>query len=96
MKRQKNIANTRFAACTAGARLLVFRRDVTRRAAGGSCSTDFQFSTGGYFRSDFIPLTDKSNLTTVKFFEGKFRGTTIKKQKNSTSIERTHCAKTHE
>jgi hypothetical protein len=95
---QKNIANTRFAACTASARLLIFSGDAARRATAGSCSTNFQFSTGGFFRSDFMPLSDNKNLNRHEIFRGKVsrRNNQKTKTKNSTSIERTHLRQTHE
>ena len=72
MKRQKNIVNTRFAACTDNARLLNFLMDAARRAIAGGRFWEFDFSTGGHFRDSFTPLNGTLNLKRHEIFRGKF------------------------
>jgi hypothetical protein len=71
LKRQKNIANTRFAACTDNAWLLTFWMDAARRAIAGRRFWEFSFSTGGHFRDSFSPAMNKNNLTRHEIFRGK-------------------------
>jgi hypothetical protein len=71
VKRQKNIVNPRFAACTAGAALLFFFAEAARRATAGGFSGNFNFSTGGLFRDDFTPLMSQNILTRHEIFRGK-------------------------
>jgi len=89
MKRQKNIVNTRFAACTDNARLINFLMDAARRAIAGGRFWEFNFSTGGHFRDSFIPLTGKNNLTRHEIFRGKLSRRKNQKQNNHLE-ERTH------
>jgi hypothetical protein len=70
MNRLKFHPKNRFAACTAGARLLIFCVQARRVSAGGfsRCSS---FPAGVGFRDGFtIPMSEK-NLTRHEIFRGK-------------------------
>jgi hypothetical protein len=92
MKRKKNIAITRFAACTDNARLLSFLVDAARRAIAGGRFWEFNYSTGGYFRDSFTPATmNKNNLTSHEIFRGKLSRHNNQKPKHHNHLEeRTH------
>jgi hypothetical protein len=68
---------TRFASCANAAGLLKISAQVARRAMnGGRLSV---FPAGLKFTDCFKPaVTNKTNLTAAKFFEGKFRGEKLK------------------
>jgi hypothetical protein len=95
VKHQKNIAKSRFAACTAGAALLFFFTEAARRVTAGGFSGNFNFSTGGHFRDDFIPLTGQNNLTRHEIFRGKISRRNNQKQKQP-RLKGRFGANTHE
>jgi hypothetical protein len=89
MKLQKNIAGKCFAACTQGARLLIFLSEAARRATAGGMSWEFGFSASCHFRDDFTPRMSENNLTRHEIFRGK-----VSRRKNQNKKqhldERTH------
>ena len=99
MKRQKNIVNTRFAACTAHARLLFFESVAARSATVGGQFQEFKLSNDVPFRDHLLPFIggdDLANLTRCEIFRGKISQRNNQKQKNRTSKKGRICAKTHE
>jgi hypothetical protein len=97
MKRQKNIVNTRFAACADPARRLNLLVDAARRAITGGRFWEFDFSTGGHFRDSFIPLMSNDNLTRHEIFRGKIsRRNNQTQNKITTSMKGRSRAKIHE
>jgi hypothetical protein len=95
MKRKKNMAGRCFAACTEGARLLIFLTEAARRATAGGLSWEFGFYASGHFRDDFTPLMSKNILTRHEIFRGK-----VSRRNNQNLInhleERTHSRQIHE
>jgi hypothetical protein len=95
VKRQKNIVNTRFAACTEAARLLIFLTEAARRAMAGRGLGNFNFSTGGHFHDGHAPLLRENILTRREIFRGKISRRNNQKTKTTSMKGRTR-ANTHE
>jgi hypothetical protein len=74
MKCKKNIVTGRFAACTAGVRLLKIDSRTARRAPVSKSSSHFHLSAGCNSRDWFKSVSQKSdkiNLTRCEIFRGK-------------------------
>jgi hypothetical protein len=71
MKHQKNMTDPRFAACAAGARLLVFLSEAARRATAGGFGWEFNFSSGSHYRDGSTLLMSRVILTRHEIFRGK-------------------------
>jgi hypothetical protein len=74
MKRERNIEDRRFAACTAGAQLLSIYPRTARRAPAGESGSHFHLSAGCHSRGRFQSVSQKSdkiNLTRCEIFRGK-------------------------
>jgi len=89
MNGEKNMTGRRFAACTAGVRLLSLYSRTARRAPASESGSQFHLSAGCHSRDRFQSVsqnTDKINLTRCEIFRGKVPPRQTQNQNNHLEI----------
>jgi hypothetical protein len=92
MKARQTIKDSQFVACAQPFWLLRFLIDAARRATAGGRFGKFNYSTGGHFRSHFMPLNRKLNFKfkQPRNFSREIFGAQKSKTNNNLLEERTH------